>query len=743
MTRHHLLLVALLAAGSLQAQTRIQGFTPANAVRQAEAEKLFDAGISAANQDAWMQFLASRPHHVGSPQAKVNADYMAERFRSWGYEVELARYDVLFPTPKTRVLELLGPTPYRALLEEPTLAEDRTSGQKAEQLPSYNAFSGEGDVTAELVFVNRGIPEDYEMLERMGISVKGRIVIAKYGGSWRGIKPKLAQENGAVGCLIYSDPEDDGYTNGDAYPKGPWRPEQAVQRGSVMDMPVAPGDPGTPGYASLPGARRIPWQQAKTIMKIPVLPISWGDALPLLQSLAGPVVPAAWRGALPITYHAGPSAAKVHLKLDFYWDVKPAYNVIATLKGSAFPDEWVIRGNHHDAWVNGAADPLSGMVALMEEARMVAEISKKGYAPKRTLKYCAWDAEEPALLGSTEWVEDHAEELRQKAVVYINTDGNSRGFISASGSHTLEPMYNEVISAVTDPQHGVSVRERRHARALVEADRNARARLMGNSYQKMSALGAGSDYSGFIQHLGIASVNLGYGGEGSGGEYHSIYDSYDHFTRFKDPGFAYGSLLAKTAGRMSLRIANAEVLPIDFGSFHETVAGYAAEVKAMADNLRQDVEVENRLIRDNIYVMARDLQIEWQLPKPRALVPFLDFSPLDNALASLKTAAQSFRIASAQAPALPAEKRASLNTLLLRIEQHLLTQQGLPRRPWYRHQVYAPGFYTGYGVKTLPGVREAIEQHNWQEALEQIRILAETLRSYTRQVEAAVAILSS
>ncbi|MBM3441666.1 MAG: M28 family peptidase [Bacteroidetes bacterium] len=743
MTRHHLLLVALLAAGSLQAQTRIQGFTPANAVRQAEAEKLFDAGISAANQDAWMQFLASRPHHVGSPQAKVNADYMAERFRSWGYEVELARYDVLFPTPKTRVLELLGPTPYRALLEEPTLAEDRTSGQKAEQLPSYNAFSGEGDVTAELVFVNRGIPEDYEMLERMGISVKGRIVIAKYGGSWRGIKPKLAQENGAVGCLIYSDPEDDGYTNGDAYPKGPWRPEQAVQRGSVMDMPVAPGDPGTPGYASLPGARRIPWQQAKTIMKIPVLPISWGDALPLLQSLAGPVVPAAWRGALPITYHAGPSAAKVHLKLDFYWDVKPAYNVIATLKGSAFPDEWVIRGNHHDAWVNGAADPLSGMVALMEEARMVAEISKKGYAPKRTLKYCAWDAEEPALLGSTEWVEDHAEELRQKAVVYINTDGNSRGFISASGSHTLEPMYNEVISAVTDPQYGVSVRERRHARALVEADRNARARLMGNSYQKMSALGAGSDYSGFIQHLGIASVNLGYGGEGSGGEYHSIYDSYDHFTRFKDPGFAYGSLLAKTAGRMSLRIANAEVLPIDFGSFHETVAGYAAEVKAMADNLRQDVEVENRLIRDNIYVMARDLQIEWQLPKPRALVPFLDFSPLDNALASLKTAAQSFRIASAQAPALPAEKRASLNTLLLRIEQHLLTQQGLPRRPWYRHQVYAPGFYTGYGVKTLPGVREAIEQHNWQEALEQIRILAETLRSYTRQVEAAVAILSS
>jgi N-acetylated-alpha-linked acidic dipeptidase len=741
MTRHLLTLLSVCTATLLQAQPRIQGFTAENAARQAEAERLFDAGISASNQDTWLQFLASRPHHVGSAQGKANVDYMAERFRSWGYDVEIARYDVLFPTPKTRVLELLGPKPYRARLEEPALPEDRTSGQKSEQLPGYNAFSGEGDVTAELVFVNRGIPEDYEMLARMGVSVKGKVVIAKYGGSWRGIKPKLAQEHGAVGCLIYSDPEDDGYTNGDAYPKGPWRPEQSLQRGSVMDMPVAPGDPGTPGWASLPGAKRIPWQEAKTIMRIPVLPISWGDALPLLQTLGGPVVPAAWRGALPITYHAGPSTAKVHLKLDFHWDVKPAYNVIATWKGSEFPDEWVIRGNHHDAWVNGAADPLSGMVALMEEARMAAEVAKKGYAPKRTLKFCAWDAEEPALLGSTEWVEDHAEELRRKAVVYINSDGNSRGFVSGSGSHTLEPMYNEIIASVTDPQYGVSVRDRRHARALVEADRGARARLFGSSYQKLSALGAGSDYSGFIQHLGIASVNLGYGGEGSGGEYHSIYDSYDHFTRFKDPGFAYGSLLAKTAGRMALRIANADVLPMDFGSFQETVAGYVAEVKTLVDNMRQDAETENRLIRDNIYAIARDPRKELQMPKPVESVPYLDFSPLDNALADLRNAAQAFRTASARATALPAERRAALNAVLLRVEQHLLSEKGLPRRPWYRHQVYAPGYYTGYGVKTLPGVREGIEQRNWTEAQEQIRILAETLTGYTRQVGEATALL--
>jgi N-acetylated-alpha-linked acidic dipeptidase len=302
-------------------------------------------------------------------------------------------------------------------------------------------------------------------------------------------------------------------------------------------------------------------------------------------------------------------------------------------------------------------------------------------------------------------------------------------------------MYNEVIASVTDPQYGVSVRERRHARTLVEADRGARARLFGNSYQKLSALGAGSDYSGFIQHLGIASVNLGYGGEGSGGEYHSIYDSYDHFTRFKDPGFAYGSLLAKTAGRMALRIANADVLPIDFSSFHETVAGYVAEVKALADNLRQDAETENRLIRENIYALARDPRRELRLPQPVAPVPYLDFSPLDNSLADLRVAAQAFRSASAGAADLPAERRAALNAVLLRVEQHLLSEKGLPRRPWYRHQIYAPGYYTGYGVKTLPGVREGIEQRNWPEAQEQIRVLAETLKGYTRQVHEATALL--
>jgi N-acetylated-alpha-linked acidic dipeptidase len=735
------LTAAFLLVHTVHAQTKISGFTDPGGVRQLEMEKAFDAGLDAKNHDTWLKFLSSRPHHVGSVQAKANVDYMANLFRQWGYSVDIARYDVLFPTPRTRLLELQGPKPYKAKLEEPGLAEDRTSGQRSEQLPTYNAFSGEGDVTAELVFVNRGIPEDYEVLERMGISVKGKIVIAKYGGSWRGIKPKVAAEHGAVGCLIYSDPEDDGYAAGDVYPKGPFRPEQSAQRGSVMDMPVAPGDPLTPGYASTKDAKRLRWQDAPTIMKIPVLPISYGDALPLLESLGGPVVPAAWRGALPITYHAGPSVARVRLKLEFNWDIRPAYNVIATIRGTEFPDEWIIRGNHHDAWVNGAADPLSGMVSVMEEARMVAELAKKGYAPKRTIMFCGWDAEEPALLGSTEWVEDHAAELRQKAVAYINTDGNSRGFIGAGGSHTLEPMFNEIISGVIDPNAGVSIRERRYAKMLADADRAARARMAGSSYQKLSALGAGSDYSGFLQHLGIPSMNLGFGGEGSGGEYHSIYDSYDHFTRFKDPGFVYGILLSRTAGRLVLRLANADVLPVDFSSMHETVSGYAAEVKALTDNMRQDTELENRLVKERVFEISKDPTKSDKLPVAKDPVPYLEFSRLDNALVALKAEAQNFKVLSGKAANLPADRRAALNGILYKAERSLLQEQGLPRRPWYRHQIYAPGFYTGYGVKTLPGVREGIEQRNWPEAQSHIELLAKTLENYTAEVRKATSLL--
>src|SRR5215203_2347905 len=484
MRRLQFVLVLVLSATIINAQ-KIMGFNEANAKSQLDWEKQYDAQLNAKNLDTWMQFLTSHPHHVGSVQGKANADYMANLFRSWGYQTELAEYHVLFPTPKIRVLELQGGKPYKAKLDESALKEDKTSGQKSEQLPPYNAYSADGDVTAELVYVNRGIPADYDELERMGISVKGKIVIAKYGGSWRGIKPKVAYEHGAVGCIIYSDPADDGYVQGDVYPEGAFRPKDGIQRGSVMDMPVYPGDPLTPGIGSTKDAKRLDRKDAITIMKIPVLPISYEDALPLLQSLSGQVVPTAWKGGLPITYHVGPSKDKVHLKLEFNWDIKPLYNVVAKLTGTEFPDQWIIRGNHHDAWVNGASDPLSGMVSEMEEARSIGELAKKGFKPKRTLVYCAWDGEEPALLGSTEWAEDHQQELIKKAVVYINTDNTGRGFIGASGSHTLEPFFNQVIEQVVDPQTGVSIKDRRYAKTLVDADKTTRAKLIGNKYYKI------------------------------------------------------------------------------------------------------------------------------------------------------------------------------------------------------------------------------------------------------------------
>jgi N-acetylated-alpha-linked acidic dipeptidase len=736
------LALVFLTSTSLHAQKKITGFLKENSAAQYDLEKKFDGLLNAADQDKWMKFLTSKPHHIGSAHGKANAEYMADLFKQWGYETEIAVYHVLFPTPKFRSLELLGAKPYKAKLEESALKEDATSGIKQDQLPSYNAYSADGDVTAELVFVNRGIPADYEELEKMGISVKGKIVIAKYGGSWRGIKPKVAAEHGAIGCIIYSDPKDDGYVAGDVYPNGPYRPQQGVQRGSVMDMPVYPGDPTTPGYGSTEGAKRLKREEVTTIMKIPVLPISYEDALPLLQSLGGPVVPDAWKGGLPITYHAGPSTQKVRLNLAFNWDIKPLYNVIAKMKGSVYPDEWVIRGNHHDGWNLGAADPISGMVAEMDEARAIAELAKQGMRPKRTVVFAAWDGEEPALLGSTEWVEDHALELQQKTVAYLNSDGNSRGFIGIGGSHALEGFFNEIAADVIDPQTGVSIRDRRYARMMATADKNARAKMLGNKYIKIEALGAGSDYSPFFQHLGIPSANIGFGGEGSGGEYHSIYDSYDHFVRFKDPGFQYGVALAKTAGRSMLRLANADVLPFDYHTLTNTISSYLSDVKGLIDQMRTDVEMENKLVEEKVFQLAADPKSTRALPTKSSSIPYLEFGNLENELFALSSSTQQLKLLLVKADQLSADQLGRLNKILFTAEQSLLSEKGLPRRPWYRHQVYAPGFYTGYGVKTLPGVREGIEEKNWKEAQERILVLTGTLSSFNTVMQQAIGILN-
>lgn len=710
---------------SLHAQTKnITGFSGQSATKQFALEQKFDANLSAANIGNTIKDLSSNPHALGSPGSKAVADNIYNRFKSYGFDVRLEEYKVLFPTPKTRVLEITGSTTYKALLKEPALKEDATSGQ-ADQLPTYNAWSADGDVTGQLVFVNYGLPSDYEILDRMGIDVKGKIVIAKYGRSWRGIKPKVAQEHGAVGCIIYSDPKEDGYYQGDVYPKGAFKSEYGVQRGSVMDMVIYPGDPLTPGVGATENAQRIAsHNEAPNLLKIPVLPISYHDAQPLLQSLEGPVAPDDWRGALPFTYHIGPGKSTVHLKLEFDWKMVSCYNVIAMVKGVQYPDEWVIRGNHHDAWVNGAGDPISGQAALLEEAKSIGGLLKTGWKPRRTLVYCAWDGEEPGLIGSTEWAEDHGKELQQKAVVYINSDGNERGFLGAGGSHALETFMTEVARDVNDPQTNVSVLQRLKAQEIISAaSAKAKKDAMAKNDMDLYALGSGSDFSSFLQHLGVPALNLGFGGEGDGGEYHSIYDSYDDYRRFKDPSFAYGVALSKTAGHAALRMAEADALPFDFRSLYKTINGYATELIKSTDAMRENTATENEIINTNIYTLAADTAFHLLPPKPKKEVPYIDFSPLQNALGALQKATEGLSARWNKTIAAQGNMD-GFNNELYKAEQQLLLANGLPRRSWYKHAVYAPGFYTGYGVKTLPGIREAIEERNWKEAQEQIEMVA-------------------
>ena len=583
------------------------GFDSASSEAQRSLEARYDANLSAEEMEGWLKRLSAKPHHVGSAAGKEVAEFTAALFESWGYDVEIAEYEILLPMPVTRELELLAPTRYTATLEEDALPEDPSTSVRDELLPPYNAFSIDGDVEGELVFVNYGIPEDYDILERHGIDVTGKIAIAKYGRSWRGIKPKLAGEKGAIATIIYSDPGDDGYGAGDVYPKGPFKHESAVQRGSVMDMPTYPGDVLTPGTGATKRARRLDIDDAPTLTKIPVLPVSQRDALPLLAAMDGSVVPAEWRGGLPITYHLGPGPARVRMKLEFSWDRVTAYNVIARLEGSEFPDEWVVRGNHHDGWNHGAADPLSGLVALLAEARSVAMLAKAGQPPKRTIVYAAWDAEEPGLIGSTEWAEHHARDLKEHAVAYLNTDGNSRGFMNIGGSHVLERFFNQVIEDVNDPRSGITLKDRRRAYLKVNASEEREKDDAENRADlRIYPLGSGSDYTPFLQHLGIASANLSFGGEGSGGSYHTLYDTYEHYTTWRDPGLVYGKSLAETAGRATLRLANAGRLPFEFSGFADNVAMYVTEVEALADKMRSDTALNNQRIDDGTFAAALD-----------------------------------------------------------------------------------------------------------------------------------------
>ena len=724
------------------------GFSPDGAAAQQNLEQRFDALLDPADQREWLKQMASQPNQVGSPHDKANAEFMLAKFKEWGWDARIETFNVLYPTPKKVALELKGAKPFTAKLSEPAVAGDASSAIRENVLPPYNVYGGDGDVTAPLVYVNYGMPDDYKELARRGIDVRGKIVITRYGGGWRGLKPKLAQEHGAVGCLIYSDPHDDGYAHGDTYPDGGWRPEDGVQRGSVADMQQYPGDPLTPGIGSTPNAKRLALKDAKTILKIPVLPISYADATPLLKSLSGPIAPSNWRGSLALTYHMGPSTAPAHLTVQSDWGQKPVYDVIAVLKGSSEPDQWIVRGNHHDGWVFGAWDPLAGNVAMLAEAKAIGTLYKQGWRPQRTLVYASWDGEEPGLLGSTEWAETHADELEQKAVLYLNSDTNGRGFLGAGGSHSLQHLVNQVAQGVADPETKDSVLERLRAHVLVDASEKdakpevkERAKLAAEGGDvPIEALGSGSDYSAFLEHLGIASLDLGFGGEDdNGGIYHSQYDSFEHYARFGDPSFEYGVALSKVAGHVVLRMADASVLPLRFNDFSDTMDRYMGQLHKLVENTRKDTEQQHKLLDGKAFALVSDPTRPVAPPARDSDVPDIKLAPLDEAVKKLKASTQAYEAAYQERASagfkLPASQQQEVNALIGRMEQSLSDRAGLPGRPWFQHMVYAPGMLTGYEVKTVPGVREALESRRWDEANRYAAVTAKTLDGYREQLD--------
>ena len=739
-----LILILIVPSQLFGADQTLVGYSPRSSQVERDWETKFRAIPDPANLREYMKRLSARPHHVGSPYDKDNSEWILARFKEWGLDAHIETFQVLFPTPKVRLVEMVEPSKFTAKLEEPALAIDPTSNQKNEQLPTYNAYSIDGDVTAPLVFVNYGIPEDYEKLERLGVSVKGAIVIAKYYHSWRGVKPKVAAEHGAIGCLIYSEPKDDGYTRDVVFPDGPMRNADGVQRGSVMDFAASsPGDPLTPGIGATPDAKRLKLEEAKSITKIPVLPISYGDAQPLLAALKGPMAPDEWRGTLPIPYHVGPGPAKVHLKIQSNWDIKPVYDVIAKIPGSTAPDEWIVRGNHHDAWVNGAEDPISAQVSLLEEARALGELLKQGWKPRRTIIYAAWDGEEPMLLGSTEWAETHADELQKHAAVYINTDGNDRGVLNMEGSHSLEQFINGVARDIKDPEAGMTVWQRMQLTKIAEAkSADERKELRQRPDLRIDALGSGTDFTAFIDHLGIATLNLGYGGEDEQGIYHSIYDDFYWYTHFSDTNFVFGRALAQTIGTSVMRLADADVLPFDFVDFADTVQKYTKDLEKLLTDKQEEIRERNQELEEGVFKATFDPRRPSVAPEKEEVPPHLNFAPMQNAAEALAHSAEHYRKAlqarqnDIDQSGLAATVRA-LNQQLIESERRLLNADGLPRRPWYKHLLYAPGVYTGYEVKTVPGVREGIEQKRYGEADQEIVRVAKALQDEAALIESA------
>lgn len=639
----------------------IRGFTAENAVTAKQYETAFQEQVSAERCKHRLRHLSEEPHLAGTENSRKVAEYLRDTFQEYGLKVQMYVYEVYLPFPLEVRVELVSPTKYVATGKEASWEWDKDS-YETEIVAGYNAYSPDGDVTADLVYVNKGLPEDYQILREQGISVEGKICIVRYGGSYRGVKAKVAGDNGAVGLILYSDPADDGYMRGDVYPRGPWRSADAIQRGTVKYIFQHASDPLTPGWAATADAERIPISEATDLPKIPVVPLAYRDAEPLLKALAGPTVPRNWQGGLPFAYHIGPGPAKVRLKVRCEHSTRPIYNVIATLEGTQYPDQWIILGNHHDAWVYGAADPGSGTTALLEVAQSLGELAKIGMRPKRTIVFAAWDAEEFGILGSTEWVEELKTTLQQKAIAYLNVDIAATGkrfYVSATPS--LRELIREVTQKIIDPETLKPVYESWKMR-------------QGKEVPQVGNLGSGSDHSPFIGHAGIPAVSMGF--SGPYGVYHAMQDNFYWMEHFGDPTFQYQAAMAKIWGTLALHLANADVLPFDY----ET---YATDLMTPL-KLLQNSGSKNKIAKD-VGKLDR-LLTEWQ-----------------QAAGSLNQEISSY-LDSGDLSAVR-----EINQRLYQLERNLTTESGLPMRPWFKHLIYAPGLNTGYAAVVFPGVRDALE----------------------------------
>ena len=742
--------VGLVVAGTWRASTAAE--SAGSAVAEARLEEQLKSEVSAENIGAYIKQHTARPNYPGAPYAQSVAEQTLALFKEWGWDAEIESFSVMFPRSLEQTVELLGTERYRAQIHEPPIPGDPYTDNQAEILQPQFVYGPDGDVTAPLVYVNLGLREDYQALERLGVSVRGKIVIVRIGSLWRGGKVELAAEHGAAGILIYSDPKEDGYSRDAPYPAGPARTPDGVQRGSVL-YGKYPGDPLTPDQPAIAGAARLSKDDPKsTVARIPAVPLSYSDAQHFLAALGGQVVPEAWRGALPITYRVGPSQSDVHLKVKYDWKLLTWRDVIARLPGKVWPDELIIRGNHRDGWVYGAQDPHSGHSEMLEEARALGKLYRQGWRPKRTILYASWEGEEEGLIGSTEWTEAHRQQLLEHADIYMNTDGLGRGSVTGTGSASLAAFISSIAGDVSDPDSKVSTLQRARIEAR-DTIYDVPSSLAGgvpahaprydfqNDRLILEAPGYSSDHQAFVSNLGIPTLNMSFADPVMPeGQYHTSYDDFAYYSRFVDPGFLYGRAAAQLNGIAVLRLASAEVLPFRFDATAEAVTGEVDSVKRLYRTLVERAQRANQSLDDNAYIILRH---PWRpiVPPQRQSLPALDFGPLESAAAAVDAAARKFMTAQhALETSRTKAQVATINHALLQVERTFLRASGLPERPYYKNELYSPGRL--WDTVPFPAIGDAMLDGKWEVAQEQLPLATQTVSSIARAIDAATAALA-